>query len=83
MSDLYVSQIQQFKPTPVKPSDVEGAIKSFTLPPKPSLPTEEITAEGVASYEALEVETEATPAGEAAPAANEDWFVFEEEAEHH
>lgn len=80
VSQLYIQHIKEFKPTPIAAKDSEG-IKSFALPATPAIPSEEISAEGVAAYEAVEVETEAV-SSEAAP-AEEDWFVFPEEEEHH
>lgn len=81
VADLYLLQIKQFKPTPVAADKAEG-IKAFQLPAKPAVPTDEVSADSIAAYEAADVETEAAPTG-SAPAAEEDWFVFEEEEEHH
>lgn len=80
VSDLYVQQIKQFKPTPLS-TDLAD-IKAFKLPAKPSIPSDEISADAIASYEAAPVETESAPASGSAP-VEEDWFVFEEEEEHH
>ncbi|KAM9922551.1 hypothetical protein OXX59_005750 [Metschnikowia pulcherrima] len=83
ISELYVSQIKQFKPTQTS-SDVSEAVKKFQLPAKPSIPSEEVTADAVSSYESAAVETASSPSSASEPAAEEDWFVFEEaEAEHH
>ena len=79
ISDLYVQQIKQFKPNPLSASQAD--IKAFQLPAKPSVPSDEISADAVASYEAAPVDTEAAPTGSAP--VEEDWFVFEEEEEHH
>lgn len=81
MSDLYVTLIKDFKPTAIS-ADQEG-IKHFKMPAKPSSPAEELSADAVKSYESADVETEAAPSTEAKPAAEEDWFVFPEEEEHH
>lgn len=80
ISDLYIQQIKQFKPTPL--ADSLADIKAFKLPAKPAVPSDEIAADSVASYEAAPVDTESAPATGAAP-VEEDWFVFEEEEEHH
>lgn len=80
IADLYVQQIKQFKPSPVS-SDAADAVKKFQIPSKPAVPSEEVSADSVAAYESSNVETESAPAAEAAP--TEDWFVFEEEDEHH
>lgn len=82
VADLYVQQIKQFKPTPVAVDQAEG-IKEFKLPAKPSIPSDEVSADAVASYESAEVDTESAPVSGSAPAAEEDWFVFEEAEEHH
>lgn len=81
VSDLYIQNIKEFKPSPISAKDAEEAVKPFKLPAKPSVPESEISADGVSAYESAEVETQSAPKGEAAPA--EDWFVFEEEEEHH
>ncbi|KAF5212131.1 ATP synthase complex subunit h family protein [Clavispora lusitaniae] len=81
VADLYVQQIKQFKPTPVAADQAEG-IKTFKLPSKPAIPSDEVSADAVSSYEAADVETESAPVSGSAP-VEEDWFVFEEEEEHH
>ncbi|ODV65461.1 hypothetical protein HYPBUDRAFT_113925 [Hyphopichia burtonii NRRL Y-1933] len=83
ISDLYVSQIKQFKPTPISTEQQEASVKAFHLPQKPSLPSEEVSADGLASYESAEVETESAAPVEGSAPVEEDWFVFEEPEEHH
>lgn len=84
ISDLYVSNIRQFKPVPINQKEIESAVQSFKLPQAPSLPTDEISTASLGEYEASEVETESTPAASATTTqSNEDWFVFEEAEEHH
>lgn len=84
VSDLYIQQIKAFKPTPLSNKDAESSIKSFQLPNKPSVPESEISADALSQYESSDVETAATePSSAAEPAAEEDWFVFEEEEVHH
>lgn len=80
ISDLYVQQIKQFKPTAVAAD--ANAVQAFQLPTKPAAPSDEVSADAVAQYEAAEVETASAPTA-SAPAAEEDWFVFEEDDEHH
>ncbi|WPK26080.1 hypothetical protein PUMCH_003425 [Australozyma saopauloensis] len=53
------------------------------MPTKPAVPSQEINADAVAQYEASNVETTATPAANSEAATEEDWFVFEEQDEHH
>lgn len=81
ISELYVQQIKQFKPSVVA-SDAD-AVKPFQMPTKPAVPSQEINADAVAQYEASNVETTATPAANSEAATEEDWFVFEEQDEHH
>lgn len=82
MSDLYVSNIKAFKPTPLSAKEAEAAVKAFQLPAQPSLPSEEISSDLLKEYEASEVETAATEST-GSVAVEEDWFVFEEEASGH
>lgn len=84
VSDLYIQQIKAFKPTPLSNKDAESSIKSFQLPNKPSVPESEISADALSQYESSDVETAAAePSSAVEPAAEEDWFVFEEEEVHH
>lgn len=85
VSDLYIQQIKAFKPTPLSNKDAESSVKSFQLPNKPSVPESEISADALNQYESSDVETAAAEPSSAGaePAAEEDWFVFEEEEEHH
>lgn len=78
---MYVNNIKNFKPTPLAAKDIESAVKSFQLPAKPSLPSEEISSDLLNEYESSEVETVTVSAG--AEPVEEDWFVFEEPAEGH
>ncbi|QRG38465.1 hypothetical protein FDK38_002875 [Candidozyma auris] len=81
VSELYIQQIKQFKPSAVN-ADAEG-VKSFKMPAKPAIPSDEVAADAVQAYEASEVETESAPTG-TPQAVEEDWFVFpEEEDQHH
>lgn len=82
VSDLYIEQIKQFKPTELSAQEIASAVKAFQLPAKASIPEAEVVAESLGEYEASEVETEAVSAtGE--PVAEEDWFVFEEQEDGH
>lgn len=82
VSDLYIQNIKEFKPTPLSAKDLAAAVKSFQLPSKPVVPETEVAPEAISAYEASEVETEAVSSS-AAPEATEDWFVFEEAEENH
>ncbi|KAK6203133.1 F1F0-ATPase complex, subunit H [Scheffersomyces amazonensis] len=83
VSELYISQIKAFKPTAISPKELETAVKAFQLPPKATIPASELPTEAVAEYESSEVETETVSASGSSVGAEEDWFVFEEEDEHH
>ncbi|KAK6454540.1 F1F0-ATPase complex, subunit H [Scheffersomyces xylosifermentans] len=83
VSELYIQQIKAFKPTALSAKEIDSAVKAFQLPAKPSIPATEIAAEALAEYEASEVETASTPSSSGAAPVEEDWFVFEEEAEEH
>lgn len=82
VSDLYLSNIKGFKPTPLSEKDVASSVKAFQFPAKPTLPTEEISSDLLKEYESSEVETVGASSTEAAP-VEEDWFVFEEEKDTH
>lgn len=83
VSDLYIEQIKAFKPTPLSSQEASEAVKKFQLPQKPSVPAEEISADSLGKYESSEVETETKSSSGEAITPEEDWFVFEEEEEHH
>ncbi|ODV80689.1 uncharacterized protein CANTADRAFT_48016 [Suhomyces tanzawaensis NRRL Y-17324] len=82
VSDLYVQNIKQFKPQAISQQEIDAAVKTFQLPAKPSLPENEVSTEALGEYESSEVEATSGSSG-ASLAAEEDWFVFEEEAEEH
>lgn len=85
VSDLYVQQIKQFKPTPLSNKEIEESVKKFQLPGKPSIPEAEISSQALGEYESAPVEVQDAPSASQAakPAGEEDWFVFEEAEEHH
>lgn len=80
VSDLYVQQIKLFKPVAITQQEIDSAVQAFQLPSKPTVPESEVSTDALGAYEASEVEASvATTSG--TPAAEEDWFVFEEEVE--
>lgn len=84
VSDLYISNIKTFKPTPLSAKEVESSVKAFQFPAKPTIPNEEISSDLLNEYEASDVETVSSPATSTSAApADEDWFVFEEAKETH
>lgn len=83
MTDLYVQQIKQFKPQAISQQEIDSAVKAFQLPSKPSVPEAEVSADNLSAYESSEVEASVAAPSSNSIAAEEDWFVFEEEAESH
>ena len=79
MQDLYVKAINSYKPTPAKPSDVEGQVQKFSMPKAPTSPEESNVANDLKSYEDQQVEVEDSAAG--TEATTEEWDWFEEEPE--
>ncbi|MCJ1335203.1 hypothetical protein MMC09_000471 [Bachmanniomyces sp. S44760] len=81
VQDLYIRELRNFKPTPVKPSDAEGHVLKFSPPKPPQSPEEANIANELKAYEdqSVEVEGQAASGGEGLP--EEDWFVDDEEPE--
>jgi F-type H+-transporting ATPase subunit h len=75
---MYLRELKNYKPTPVKPTDAEGHVQKFTMPPAPASPEEGDLASELKSYETQAVEVEGQATGGAAP-VEEDWFEEEEE----
>lgn len=83
VSDLYIQNIKQFKPTPLSQSEIESSVKKFQPPAPAQVPQDDISTQQLSEYEAAPVDTqEVDSTGAAAPQA-EDWFVFENEDEAH
>ncbi|KAK6464040.1 F1F0-ATPase complex, subunit H [Scheffersomyces coipomensis] len=83
VSELYIQQIKAFKPIAISAKELESAVKAFQLPAKATIPSSELPTEALSEYESSEVETETVSASGSSIAAEEDWFVFEEEHEEH
>lgn len=80
VQDMYLRELKNYKPTPVKPTDAEGHVQKFAVPKAPQSPEESDLASELKEYEAQQVEVEGQAAtGETAP-VEEDWFEEEEEA---
>ncbi|GJC80070.1 hypothetical protein ColLi_02908 [Colletotrichum liriopes] len=78
VQELYLKELKAYKPTPVKDSDAQGQVQTFSLPQTPNLK----------EYESMAVEVEGQDAS--AVAANgepvkHDWLMIEEDEEepHH
>lgn len=81
---MYLREIKNYKPTPVKAGDEKGHVQEFKLPKPPQSPEEADLQNDLKSYEEQVPEVEGQQSGEGS-AAEEDWFVEEEEEEeeHH
>ncbi|KAK8214387.1 ATP synthase complex subunit H-domain-containing protein [Phyllosticta capitalensis] len=79
VQDMYLRELKNYKPTPVKPQDAEGHVQKFSVPAAPKSPEETDLANDLKAYETQQVEVEGqATAGEAAP-VEQDWFEEEEE----
>ena len=75
VQDLYLRELKSYKPPPVKASDSEGLVQTFSLPKAPQSPEESDIANELKEYEAQQVEVE----GQADPAeAEKEWTWYEE-----
>ena len=80
MQNLYLDSIKTHQPSPVKPSDADGHVQKFAIPPAPSSPEEANLSNDLKAYEEQPVEVE----GQAAPGeaiSNENWFEEPDEEE--
>ena len=82
IQDLYIRELKNYKPTPIKPSDAEAHVQKFTLPKPPPSPEESNIANELKAYEdqTVEVEGQAPPGQEA---VEEDWFEDDLDEEEH
>ena len=76
MQDLYIRELKNYKPPPVKPSDSEGHVQKFSPPRAPQSPEESDIANDLKAYENQQVELEGQASGGEA-AKEEDWFEDE------
>ncbi|OHW92335.1 ATP synthase complex subunit h [Colletotrichum incanum] len=88
VQELYLKELKAYKPTPVKDSDAQGQVQTFSLPQTPKSPEETDLAASLKEYENMAVEVEGQDAS--AVAANgepvkHDWLMIEEDEEepHH
>ncbi|KAB2579846.1 ATPase F0 complex subunit H [Lasiodiplodia theobromae] len=80
VQDMYLRELKNYKPTPIKPTDAEGHVQKFSIPKAPQSPEEADLASELKEYEAQQVEVEGQAAAGEAKAVEEDWFEEEEEA---
>lgn len=88
IADLYVKELQAFKPTPLTAADAQEATKPWKLPAAAKVPALEAEgADALAAYDsaAVEVATSAADGSVAEEYKPDDWFVFpvDEEPGHH
>ncbi|KAL9103617.1 MAG: hypothetical protein Q9163_001344 [Psora crenata] len=78
VQDLYLREIKNYKPTPLKPSDAHAYVQEFKLPKAPRSPEESDIAKDLRAYEDQQVDVE----GQTASKEQEDeWDWFEEDPE--
>ncbi len=77
---MYLRELKNYKPTPVKAGDEKGHVQEFKLPKAPASPEEADLQNDLQSYEQQvpEVEGQAV-GGEGSSGVEEDWFEEEED----
>ncbi|KAK3181418.1 hypothetical protein K4F52_007280 [Lecanicillium sp. MT-2017a] len=84
VQELYLKELKAYKVPPVKDSDAEGQVQTFTLPKTPKSPEEADLASSLQEYENMAVEIEGQDASQTqqgAQATLPDWLEAEEEEE--
>jgi len=81
VQDMYLRELKNYKPTPVKASDAEGHVQKFTMPQAPKSPEESDIQNELQAYESQQVEVEGQSSEGSAAPAEQDWFEEEEEEE--
>ena len=76
---MYLRELKNYKPTPVKPSDAEGHVQKFSAPKAPQSPEESDLANDLKAYETQQVEVEGGAAEGETAAVEQDWFEEEQE----
>ncbi|KAF6808127.1 mitochondrial f1f0 atp synthase subunit [Colletotrichum musicola] len=88
VQELYLKELKAYKPTPVKDSDAQGQVQTFSIPQTPKSPEEADLAASLKEYESMAVEVEgqdaSAVAADGAP-VQRDWLMIEEDEEeaHH
>ncbi|KAF2672761.1 hypothetical protein BT63DRAFT_135950 [Microthyrium microscopicum] len=78
VQQMYLKELQGYKPTPLKANDSEGHVQKFALPKAPTSPEESNISSELSAYESQQPDIEGN-AADGAPAAEENWFVEDEE----
>lgn len=83
VQELYLKELKAYKVPPVKDSDAEGQVQTFTLPKTPTSPEEADLASSLKEYENMAVEIEGQDATQTQQGAATlpDWLETEEEEE--
>ncbi|KAI9730815.1 MAG: hypothetical protein M1834_005533 [Cirrosporium novae-zelandiae] len=82
VQDLYLKELRNYKPAPVKPNDAEGHVQKFSPPKTPVSPEESDIAKDLKAYEEQTVEVEGQAAtGETTTLKDDDWWEEDEEEE--
>lgn len=79
MTDLYIKNLKEFKPTPAKANDAEGQVKNWAVPAAPKAPEAASNVESeLSTYESAEVESASASGTTSAGKDNDgDWFELD------
>ncbi|OHE99519.1 ATP synthase complex subunit H [Colletotrichum orchidophilum] len=87
VQELYLKELKAYKPNPIKESDSQGQVQTFSIPATPKSPEEADLAASLKEYESMAVEVEGQDATAAATGEpiKHDWLMIEEDEEepHH
>jgi len=81
VQDMYLRELKNYKPTPIKASDSEGQVQKFSMPQPPKSPEEADIQNELKDYEAQQVDIEGQSSEPGSAPAEHDWFEEEEEEE--
>lgn len=79
VTDMYLKNLKEFKPTPAKASDSEGQVKTWSAPAPPQAPESAANVDSeLSQYASSEVESSASGEASQATADSEgDWFELD------
>jgi len=80
VQEMYLRELKNYKPTPVRASDAEGQVHKFRMPSTPTSPEEADIANELKAYEAQQVELEGQ-SDSGSSVSSENWFEEEEDDE--
>ena len=58
MQDLYIKELKNYKPAPLKPNDADAHVQKFAVPKPPPSPEETDISKDLKAYEETPVEVE-------------------------